>query len=303
MSDPLPSAGQKRSAPDSDADAESLNGDTEWVEENPTASKGHRQLNASWQYFKMIHLTKAKAKSLHRNYDGECKACGKRVPGQPAKLKTHLQHDCKQKSHSTQLRIHQLQAEPSSGASSMPESEAAAKPGPMTKYVDKVKISAHQLFTWRKMLCLAFVMTGWSFVTVENAEFVTFISHIRPNFELPSEFPCTSPAALLAFHATPACRNHAGAYMLRTSLLQGVLADVALKQAKWMADDSMAYHLTLTLDGWSNARMESVYSWNIIFPSRKVILLRADDLSGVSHTGEELSGRDFYCCMHDIELE
>ena len=33
MSDPLPSAGQKRSAPDSDADAESLNGDTEWVEE------------------------------------------------------------------------------------------------------------------------------------------------------------------------------------------------------------------------------------------------------------------------------
>lgn len=90
-----------------------------------------------------------------------------------------------------------------------------------------------------------------------------------------------------------------GAFTLRTTLLKAVLADVKLKQASWMSNPNMAYHLTLTLDGWSNSRMESVYSWNIIFPSRKVILLRADNLSEVSHTGENLSGEtvlDLHCC-------
>ena len=36
--------------------------------------------------------------------------------------------------------------------------------------------------------------------------------------------------------------------------------------------------------------MESIYSWNVAFPSRRVILLKADELSEVSHTGEALSG-------------
>ena len=84
----------------------------------------------------------------------------------------------------------------------------------------------------------------------------------------------------------------AGAYVLRTTLLNAVLADVKLKRISWMTNSNMAYHLTLTLDGWSNSRMESVYSWNIIFPSRKVIMLRADNLSDVSHTGENLSGKE-----------
>ncbi|KAL0022627.1 hypothetical protein WJX77_011464 [Trebouxia sp. C0004] len=90
------------------------------------------------------------------------------------------------------------------------------------------------------------------------------MQHVRLNFQLPS------------------------AYVLRTTLLNAVLADVKLKQISWMTNSNMAYHLTLTLDGWSNSKMESVYSWNIIFPSRKVILLRADNLSDVSHTGENL---------------
>ena len=36
--------------------------------------------------------------------------------------------------------------------------------------------------------------------------------------------------------------------------------------------------------------MESIYSWNVIFPSHCVILLGADDLSDVSHSGEMLAG-------------
>ncbi|DBA98156.1 TPA: hypothetical protein ACH3X1_014775 [Trebouxia sp. C0004] len=63
-----------------------------------------------------------------------------------------------------------------------------------------------------------------------------------------------------------------------------------------MSNPNMAYHLTMTLDGWFNSRMESVYSWNIIFPSRKVILLRADNLSEVSHTGK-------ICQVHDACLQ
>ena len=82
----------------------------------------------------------------------------------------------------------------------------------------------------------------------------------------------------------------AGADQLAGPLLNSLEAEVRLENAKWLQDDSTAYHLTLTIDGWSNARMESVYSWNIIFPDRRVILLRADDLSSISHTGENLAG-------------
>ncbi|DBA83068.1 TPA: hypothetical protein ACH3X1_006836 [Trebouxia sp. C0004] len=58
-------------------------------------------------------------------------------------------------------------------------------------------------------------------------------------------------------------------------------------QIHWLA--LCLYHLTLTLDGWSNDRVESIYSWNIIFPNRRVILLKADDLSSMAHTGENLA--------------
>jgi len=81
---------------------------------------------------------------------------------------------------------------------------------------------------------------------------------------------------------------------LSGTCLDAALAVVKLKQCQWLEDKLMAYHLTLTLDdGWSNARMESIYSWNIIFPSRKVILLKADNLSSISHSGENLAGDAF----------
>ena len=36
--------------------------------------------------------------------------------------------------------------------------------------------------------------------------------------------------------------------------------------------------------------MESIYSCNVIFPNRRVIPLKAEDLSDTSHTGELLAG-------------
>lgn len=61
----------------------------------------------------------------------------------------------------------------------------------------------------------------------------------------------------------------AGAYTLSGVCIDAALAVVKLKQHNWLQDTAMAYHLTLTLDGWSNDRMESIYSWNIIFPVAK----------------------------------
>ncbi|DBA98344.1 TPA: hypothetical protein ACH3X1_001260 [Trebouxia sp. C0004] len=53
---------------------------------------------------------------------------------------------------------------------------------------------------------------------------------------------------------------------------------------------NLARHLTLTLDGWSNARIESIYSFNIIFPDRRMILLKSEDLSTITHSGENIAG-------------
>lgn len=83
----------------------------------------------------------------------------------------------------------------------------------------------------------------------------------------------------------------AAAWMMRNTLLDQLTFQVRSQQVKWLVDDSIAYHLTLSLDGWSNARMESIYSWNIIFPDRRVMLLRSDDLSSISHTGENLASK------------
>ena len=82
----------------------------------------------------------------------------------------------------------------------------------------------------------------------------------------------------------------AGAYQLCTVLFDAAVATVKLKQIAMMSNDERAYHQTLTMDGWSTRIMESIYSWNVAFPSRRVILLKADNLSEISHTGEVLSG-------------
>ena len=51
----------------------------------------------------------------------------------------------------------------------------------------------------------------------------------------------------------------AGADTLAGTLLNSVEASVRLHNAQWLQDDETAYHLTLTLGGWSNDRMDSIY--------------------------------------------
>lgn len=65
------------------------------------------------------------------------------------------------------------------------------------KYVDKVRVSGSQLQHWRMLLA---VTTGWSFATVENAHFVTFMQHVSPNFDLPSKFVATMHPVEASLH-------------------------------------------------------------------------------------------------------
>ena len=64
-----------------------------------------------------------------------------------------------------------------------PTAKGSSDAGSMHKYVDKVKVTTTQLKHWRMLLAVAFIMTGWSFATVENPHFVDFMQHVRPNFE------------------------------------------------------------------------------------------------------------------------
>ncbi|DBA85838.1 TPA: hypothetical protein ACH3X1_005386 [Trebouxia sp. C0004] len=143
-------------------------------------SAGHRQNDDIWQYYSQIPLPQDRAKALHRNYDACCKLCGKTVVGQQ-KMKDHTSN-CSEApidSQHTYKRLAEAPKPTASESSSLSKSDA-----PIAKYVDKGKISSSQLFAWRKMLCIAFIMAGWSFHSVENPYFIKFMGNVRPNFEL-----------------------------------------------------------------------------------------------------------------------
>lgn len=156
-------------------------------------SKGHRQLDDIWDHFKKIRLTAEQYQKWHRWWNARCKACGTTLDGKPKVLKQHLVK-CKKASMSTQQEAHAAQ-EQSGGADCKDTGSEGSNgsSGSISQSVDRVRVSAKQLRYWRTLLAVAFIMTGWSFATVENLHFVTFMKHVRPNFELPSK--CSLPAA------------------------------------------------------------------------------------------------------------
>lgn len=48
--------------------------------------------------------------------------------------------------------------------------------------------------------------------------------------------------------------------------------------------------ITVTVDGWSSIRMESIYGFMAMLPDRRSHMLNADDLSAKSHTGKFVAG-------------
>jgi len=159
------------------------------IDDSKKRKIGHRQEDHAWDYFTKIKLSEESAAKLHRNYDARCKSCSETVVGQPSKMKQHLTKQCKHISQAGQLHIFAKQA----AAGNSVGSTSASQPqqsvdGPMAKYVDKVPVTKTQKNHWWKLLCIAFIMTGWSFMAVENEHFRTFMQHVRPNFVLPSAY-------------------------------------------------------------------------------------------------------------------
>ncbi|DBA87996.1 TPA: hypothetical protein ACH3X1_004978 [Trebouxia sp. C0004] len=100
-------------------------------------------------------------------------------------MKQHLTKQCKHVSHTGQLHVLAKQAAAGNSAGSTSASQPQQSvDGHLAKYVDKVPVTNTQKQQWWKLLCIAFIMTGWSFMVVENKHFKTFMQHVQPNFEL-----------------------------------------------------------------------------------------------------------------------
>ena len=65
------------------------------------ASSGRKE-KPCWDSFEQIALPEERAKSLGRNYDGECLACGAVITGKPKDLYRHLS-ECTELSPSDQV--------------------------------------------------------------------------------------------------------------------------------------------------------------------------------------------------------
>jgi hypothetical protein len=168
-------------APDPPVDLTSTEDDPA---DSAATSKGHRGLDDIWDHYKKIKLEKGEASRLHRNYDARCKGCNTQVPGKPEKLRRHLATCNKAAPHS---QIHALQEQAKRAGSAASQTASQTDQGPIDTRVDRVKVTPQQKNKWWYLLAVAFVMTGWSFQTVENQHFKDFMVHVRPNFELPSK--------------------------------------------------------------------------------------------------------------------
>lgn len=163
----------------------------------------------------------------------------------------------------------------------------------MDSYADKGKLNREQNKVLQRLLTLAFTMCGIPFACVANTHMKHVLKVLKPSFDPPGR-----PTSFISIVQVLLSHNFAGLITalypgtttMRTSLLEGLLSEVQLQHAAWLADDNLGRHLTMALDGWSNARMESVYAFNIIFPDRRVILLKSEDLSTTTHSGQNIAG-------------
>lgn len=81
---------------------------------------------------------------------------------------------------------------------------------------------------------------------------------------------------------------NAGATALQTSVLTAELNRVLQLDA---LEVSKGRNLTLTLDGWSNTHMESLYGFLVLFPDGCSILHKTEDYSEQTHSGQFLAGK------------
>lgn len=81
--------------------------------------------------------------------------------------------------------------------------------------------------------------------------------------------------------------NVAGAWKLCNTLLPQAFSKVDVEQKAFL---NGFQHATISLDGWSNNRMQSIYGYIVRRADGKVALLDLIDISDLKHTSEHLKG-------------
>ncbi|KAK9786171.1 hypothetical protein WJX73_009138 [Symbiochloris irregularis] len=107
-------------------------------------------------------------------------------------------------------------------------------------------------------------MCGLCFSVVTKPSFQTFVDNLCPGVKL---------AGRTALSTTHLAREAAMVDLYQQGILE------------------KAEHITITLDGWSNIRMQSVYTVLAILPDRTSMMLQSLDFSQVKHTGQFISGK------------
>ncbi|DBA98617.1 TPA: hypothetical protein ACH3X1_014407 [Trebouxia sp. C0004] len=123
------------------------------------ASSGRKE-KPCWDSFEKIALPEERAKSLGRNYDGECLACGAVITGKPKDLYRHLS-ECTELSPSdqvTSLMAAAAQAGVNAGTGHPATASAASHSNAPGKNLDRATIGPAEMRRLRLLLCLAFVM-------------------------------------------------------------------------------------------------------------------------------------------------
>ncbi|DBA74002.1 TPA: hypothetical protein ACH3X1_010826 [Trebouxia sp. C0004] len=97
----------------------------------------------------------------------------------------------------------------------------APKKKSMKKYLDRTPIGPAEMWRLQLLLCLAFVMCGWSFRSVKSPFFVDFCQNSRPKFDYPSAWLLRN--TLFDLHIKSKHSKHSGCWMtlwLTTSIFR-----------------------------------------------------------------------------------
>ncbi|GET55642.1 ribonuclease H-like domain-containing protein [Rhizophagus irregularis DAOM 181602=DAOM 197198] len=113
-----------------------------------------------------------------------------------------------------------------------------------------------------RVITKAYVMCNIPFSTIDNPWFIDMIKALEPGYD-------------------PPLRR-----VLNGTLLEAELSRVNARVNNELEKES---NFTITLDGWTDPRGNSLWAFILLTPSRKEYLLQLEDLSKNSHTTEYLS--------------
>ena len=265
--------------PDVDVDESIVIDDDESEPASGTKRKrAGRKPSDAWGTFQRI--PNPNAASTKRAHNGVCNFCKHVVPGKVEDLRKHAA-TCTESNPDAKLaaRIQQIKA----GGGSATSSQMS-----VASYTDKHKLSAGQNKVMQRLLLLVLIMGGAIICFCGQSPVPALLT--LPTTQLCSSWYVKLFLLCTCFSQVSTCPLSAGQTMLRGSLLDGLYCEVLVQHAAWLADEKLAKHLTLFIDGWSNARMESIYAICVMFPDRRAILLDALDLSSLTHSAENIAG-------------